>query len=901
MSITEQELVTVVLPHGQPILEWRPPSTPLEPVVRDRQLAIFQRSQQAPQDWLLELAAEEPSVVLSPSLSFWQGLVSRFIHQLCRIPEIEEWRGLAEVSLTDEEGEALLAEMPPMDGAEYLDVASLRHCWAGLLASFSRQIAIFPGTVAEFIHRLRPEIQLVGRIYFHLVENKGGEAPFAFLATYATRVNDSGQSQHLPLKFALQEYQDDQQKLLELLSTVQRAAAESALLTNLLESDELFHPLAWSAVEAFAFLQEIPLYEASGILCRIPNWWKGKAKGVRLTLRVGQDRPPVLGLSALLDFSPRLLLGDEEISIEEARRLLADAEGLAFIKNKWVEVDQVKLAELLAAYERAQAITDRQGVTLAEAMRLLLNPQGILGLGFAGQDEVVSISHGQWLEGVFATMRRPEASPELVPDARFAATLRPYQAAGLRWLAFLHSLGFGACLADDMGLGKTMQILAFFNLLTAAGGPKKPSLLVLPASLIANWEAEIERFFPSLSYAVAHPGRSQADHGLPPSLGTVASLDLVITTYAMVGRYDWLRETAWHLVILDEAQAIKNPATKQSRAVKALSADNRICMTGTPVENHLSDLWSLFDFINPGLLGNAKEFATYSKRLARAGEGAGYGALRRLISPFILRRMKSDKAIIQDLPAKVELKAWADLSRKQVALYQEMVERMMESVRDVEGIQRKGMVLAAITKFKQLCNHPDQYAGRDGYAEAESGKFSRLREICETIHDKREKVLIFTQFKEMAEPLARFLSTIFERPGLVLHGSVPVARRKEIVSQFQNEPYAPFLVLSLKAGGVGLNLTAANHVIHFDRWWNPAVENQATDRAFRIGQTRGVMVHKFLTRGTIEEKIDAMLEQKARLADEVIAGNGGEGWLTELDNQALREMVSLTPFPSDGA
>ena len=316
-------------------------------------------------------------------------------------------------------------------------------------------------------------------------------------------------------------------------------------------------------------------------------------------------------------------------------------------------------------------------------------------------------------------------------------------------------------------------------------------------------------------------------------------------------------------------------------------------MTGTPVENRLSDLWSLFDFVNSGLLGTSKEFKAFSKGLADHPDG--YGKLRQMLQPFILRRVKSDKAIISDLPDKIEVKAWAELSKKQLVLYQQVITTISENLENATGIQRKGLVLGALMKFKQICNHPDQYTGTGSYLAKDSGKFKRLEEICTAIYAKRERVLVFTQFKELTEPLACFLAEIFERDGLVLHGSVPVAKRKKIVEAFQDDDYIPFMVLSLKAGGVGLNLTRANHVIHFDRWWNPAVENQATDRAFRIGQQKNVMVHKFISKGTIEEKIDNMLMKKAALADDVVASSG-ETWLTEMDNAELTELFTLVTY-----
>ncbi|MEA3333405.1 MAG: SNF2-related protein, partial [Pseudomonadota bacterium] len=583
--------------------------------------------------------------------------------------------------------------------------------------------------------------------------------------------------------------------------------------------------------------------------------------------------------------------------------------------NKWIAVDPDKLRETLAVYEKARELGADAGLTLLEAMRLSINPEKLLG---AETDELLSgISNGTWLQTVIQKLAQPQSLDPIKTDKTFKAKLRAYQQEGLNWLFYLHKLKFGACLADDMGLGKTLQVLAFLNALkkeqskirelkpeniisknlkTAKKSAKKAvvaassSLLIIPASLLANWSNEIDTFFPNLRYFAAHPDLHKP--GKVPELNSeeLNEFDLVITTYALVQRYQWLQDYSWNYVILDEAQAIKNPGTKQTLAVKKLNAVNRIIMTGTPVENRLSDLWSLFDFINPGLLGNAKEFSRFSKNLSRNPDG--YAGLRKMVSPFILRRLKADKSIIADLPDKVEVKTWAAMSKKQTVLYSEILKGISHAIEHSEGIQRRGIILAALMKFKQLCNHPAQYLGSDLFTEKESGKFSRLREVCETIYEKRERVLVFTQFKEMTAPLSRFLATIFKREGLVLHGSVPVGKRKELIEKFQGRDYIPFFVLSLKAGGVGLNLTAANHVIHFDRWWNPAVENQATDRAFRIGQKKNVMVHKFLTKGTIEEKIDAMLTQKANLSNEVVAASG-ENWITEMNNDELLKMFTL--------
>ncbi len=892
MSKTSKtELAAVLMPDGSIQLEWAQPvvGDPM-PSSRSLQHEIYGRYVDEPEEWLFFLGFCAKSIPLSPSLAFWRTYSSLFIQKLKRTPGLEELGAHAVIPLADEERGHLLESAPLMQGEEYLTVATLTKLWEALHETFYRQREAFGGTVADFFKEYGPDLHLVGRIYFHLVENKDHALPFAFLATYSTRLNEAGESRHLPLKHALEEYKDDNEKLLKLLVTVDDAAQKSELVAALRDSGELFYPLAWSSQEAYVFLREIPIYEEAGILCRIPNWWKKKSAALTMQVRIGEKTPSMVGMNALLDFSPRLLIGDTEISEEEARRLLRESEGLAFLKNKWVAVDPEKLRQTLEAFAKASALNAEEGMTLLGALRLSVNPQNLLGEAAA---DIADVSHGEWLQTVFGQLQRPESMARVKTSRAFAARLRHYQQDGLNWLFYLHKMRLGACLADDMGLGKTVQILAFLDALKveAKKAKKTPaSLLVIPASLLANWSAEIENFAPQLSVFVAHPAchRPAKVPALPAA--KLDALDLVITTYALAQRYAWLQEYTWNYVILDEAQAIKNPGTRQTRAVKSLAAANRIIMTGTPVENRLSDLWSLFDFINPGLLGNAKEFGDFSKKLANHPDG--YAGLRRVVSPFILRRLKTDKSIISDLPDKVEMKSWAAMSKKQTVLYGEVVAGIREALEQTEGIQRKGLILSALIKFKQLCNHPSQYLGLDHFDEKESGKFQRLREICETIHEKRERVLVFTQFKEMTGPLARFLATIFNREGLVLHGSVPVGKRKELVETFQGREYVPFFVLSLKAGGVGLNLTAASHVIHFDRWWNPAVENQATDRAFRIGQQKNVMVHKFLTRGTIEEKIDLMLTAKAKLSDEVVAASG-ENWLTEMSNEELFELLTL--------
>jgi non-specific serine/threonine protein kinase len=441
-------------------------------------------------------------------------------------------------------------------------------------------------------------------------------------------------------------------------------------------------------------------------------------------------------------------------------------------------------------------------------------------------------------------------------------------------------------------LGKTIQVLALLLTLRRQDDGNAPSLLVAPASLLANWASESARFAPSLRVMVAHPSFTSSDRLKAMTPEDVVTTDLVVTSYGSLPRLEWLQKTRWRLAVLDEAQAIKNPNAKQTRAVKALQSEGRIALTGTPIENNLRDLWSIFDFINPGLLGSSKGFADFVKRLA-AQEPVSYAPLRKLAAPYILRRLKTDRSVIADLPDKTEVQAFCPLTKKQAALYQAAVAELEERLRAAsDDIARRGLVLSMLMRLKQICNHPAQWLGDGAYLDEDSGKFARLFEIAETIASRQEKLLVFSQFKEIIPPLENLLARAFGRPGLVLHGETAVGKRKALVAKFQEDDRSPFFVLSLKAGGAGLNLTAASHVVHFDRWWNPAVENQATDRAFRIGQKRNVLVHKFVCRGTIEERIDQLIESKRQLAQEFLAG-GSEINLTGMNDQEVLDLVKL--------
>jgi non-specific serine/threonine protein kinase len=755
-------------------------------------------------------------------------------------------------------------------GIEHVDERWMEEIWNGMRAVADGEIESFGGSVADYLHGKNSSVNVAGRVFFHLVENRGDESPFAFLSTYSTGSREK--VSHLPLRNALLEYRDEQDKLLALLSTVSRAMERSEFISELAESGELFSPLRLSSDEAYIFLKEVPLYEECGVICRIPDWWKRK-NGVRVSVKVGDSPPSFVGLDAIVSFDAEFYLGDERMSREEIEELLTRTAGLSLIKGKWVEVDHEKLKSALEAFDRAAAMED---LTFAEAMRLQLN------IGAMQQEEgdaALEITNGEWLEAVKDRLQNPARIGDLSAGSGFRGSLRPYQQTGLNWLGQMMSLGFGALLADDMGLGKTVQILALLEHLRGRGDLK--ALLVIPASLLFNWESETEKFAPQLKYSVLHAGRRSFSQD---------EADLFITTYGMVSKIGELKDVKWDLIVLDEAHAIKNAGAKQTRAIKELKSTLRIAMTGTPVENRSADLWSIFDFLNRGLLGSAKEFSNLTKELR--SNVRGYSRLRDIVSPFILRRLKTDKSVISDLPDKIELKAYTGLTKKQVVLYGSFLKEIERSLEDASGIARKGVVLASIMKLKQICNHPDQYLGQNSFDASQSGKFEKLAQICETIAEKRERVLVFTQFKEMTSPIADFLETVFSRRGLVLHGGTPVKKRGEIVERFNGADYVPYMVLSLKAGGVGLNLTGANHVIHFDRWWNPAAENQATDRAFRIGQRKNVLVHKFITSGTIEERIDDMLEEKQKMADDIV-GSSGETWITELGDDELMRLFRL--------
>ncbi|MBR4245652.1 MAG: DEAD/DEAH box helicase [Treponema sp.] len=861
-------------------------------------------------------------------LFLWQ-IADSFLTELSRTEGLELSRENTAVLLTDDLTENLLSSLPFAPGSENVNAEWIQALWAKLNGCFSYEIKNYSGTVALYLAEKDERLKVAERIFFHLVENKNDDAyPFSFLATYSTK-DEKGSIKHAPLKYALTEYKNDRDKILELLSCLNRAAEVSKLIGEFTASGEMFHPLRLTTNEAWQILRDIPKIEESGIVCRIPDWWKKSRQKARVSVSLTKKKS-LLGLDSILGMEGYLEVDGEKLTKAEIKKMLAMDEGLSLIKGKWVEVDHERLNLLLKEMEKYHG-----DITMMEALRMSLN-SGRTESDTKDEIDINAISNATWISELLRDLRSVSSTGKkaMKLPSSFKATLRPYQSKGYEWLYKMTACNFGACLADDMGLGKTVQVLAFLESIRQ-DAPDSKILLVVPASLLGNWQNECKKFAPLLPLKILHPSASrnvekekhhagkEAHHagntsrhaGLKNCHSELDSASLLlnqvqndssviqngnfpflsITTYSMVSRMEDLQETEWDLVILDEAQAIKNPSSKQTKSIKSLKAKNRIALTGTPIENDLTNLWSLYDFLNKGLLGTSTEFKRFASSLKE--NPSGYSKLKTMISPFMLRRLKTDKSIISDLPEKIEMTDYVTLSKKQRVLYKKYVDdlaKLLEKAKqDDDPMKRRGLVLASLLKLKQICNHPDQFNGANGFSEKDSGKFEMLKDICQTIYEKRERVLVFTQFKEICPALDDYLCSVFGIRGFIIHGGTPISKRNKMVEEFQSDTYIPYMVISVKAGGTGLNLTNANHVIHFDRWWNPAVENQATDRAFRIGQTKNVMVHKFVSRGTIEEKIDELIKSKIELAQNVISADSGESWITEMSDSDLMKMFRL--------
>lgn len=609
-----------------------------------------------------------------------------------------------------------------------------------------------------------------------------------------------------------------------------------------------------------------------------------KRLGIKLEAAVQTAPKERLNLKSLLNYDLKLVIGEQILTKADFEKLLAQKSPLVEVNGEWIALQpaDVRAAQaiLVGNYEATQ-------LTVEDALRMSTGEHPILA-----KLPVVQFEASGVLEELINNIAQNQGIEPIAQPPGFLGTLRPYQARGVAWLSFLEKWGLGACLADDMGLGKTPQLLGFMLHLKAQGLLTQPSLIVCPTSVINNWEHEVKKFAPSLSVLIHHGDRRKKGTDFQKS---VKNKHLVITSYALIYRdLKTLSATPWQGIVLDEAQNIKNAQAKQSQAIRQLAADFRIALTGTPVENRLAELWSILEFLNPGFLGTQQFFQRrFATPIEKFGDRESLQVLRSLVRPFILRRLKTDRDIIQDLPEKQEMDVFCGLSAEQAQLYQTLVEQSLAEIEAATGIQRRGLILTLLLKLKQLCNHPAQLLKEKSISAGDrSGKLLRLEEMLEELVEEGDRALVFTQFAEWGKLLQPYLTQKLGREVLFLYGSTPREQRQAMVDRFQDDPNGPpIFILSLKAGGTGLNLTRANHVFHIDRWWNPAVENQASDRAFRIGQKRNVQVHKFICTGTLEEKINEMLESKKQLAEQTV--DAGEQWLTELDTDQLRNLLIL--------
>jgi SNF2 family DNA or RNA helicase len=693
----------------------------------------------------------------------------------------------------------------------------------------------------------------------------------------------------------------------QLLADLGKAARIFPLLEKSLETARPTD-LEMETEDAYSFLrQSAPLLEQDGFGVLLPSWWQrpGNRLGIKLHLkdvpkRSGNVGPALFGLNSIVEYDWQLSLGENTLTESEFAELARLKVPLIRVRGEWIELRAEDIEAVIEFFRKNRD----QEMTLAEALRLSLGLGGDLTSQSLQDAEsplpVLGVQAEGRIKDMLSALSEPAGRMKLVPSPRdFRGTLRPYQLRGVSWLIYLNRLGLGACLADDMGLGKTIELIAFILREREDGeepggvrnseDSNSPVLLICPMSVAGNWQRELERFAPGLKVLMHHGLNRLSGQSFREA---AEETDVVITTYSLAQRDEEdLSAVSWGHVVLDEAQSIKNQSARQTQAIKRLKADQKIALTGTPVENRLSELWSIMDFLNPGYLGSFESFRKeFVLPIEKYSSKRRPQMLRSLIQPFVLRRLKTDATVIKDLPDKMEMKVNYNLTSEQATLYAAVVQEMLSRIESSEGMERRGLILAALTKLKQICNHPALFLQDGSPLEGRSGKLSRLEEMLDEVVAEGDKALIFTQFAGMGAMLRHQLQEKLGVEALFLHGKTSRKQREEMIQRFQ-AGRSPIFVLSLKAGGFGLNLTAANHVFHFDRWWNPAVENQATDRAFRIGQKKNVFVHKFVCLGTLEERIDQMIEQKKSLAESVIGA--GEAWLTELSNDALKEMFSL--------
>ncbi len=757
-------------------------------------------------------------------------------------------------------------------------------------------------TVEAWLSRLGEGWQQLGMLCFHLAENAGDaaqEAPFAFLATFVHKAGQDGKAKHAPLGLAPRLLAGDSAALLSLLRPLKTVASQNEFLAELINSQAVYKPCSWGARMAYRFLESLPLLEAAGIETRMVNLWKTRPPRVELEVQLDTaegggngkaDSSPSVNINSLLRFYPRVVLGDYNLTDEELEQLLAmDEDGLVRFRGEWIRLDRDKLQKLLDSWRQATRMA-AGGIPLLVGLRYLLGKRSEALPDLPPEEDGMRLALSARLALSLANLHFGQAEPQLSPQLE--GILRHYQRDGVRFLLNVTEAGFGACLADDMGLGKTLQVISWLVHLCntgTLGEGKGCALIVAPASLLTNWQEELRRFAPQLNVVLLHPyalGRADENYLRTNPAWLMRRAHVALTTYGIATRNELLAATEYSALVLDEAQAIKNADSLRAVAINRLNSPRRVAITGTPVENSLAELRSLFEFLNPGLLGTEKEFNAMVRDM-----GSDYTPLRRLVRPFMLRRLKSDPALLPELPPKTEQAAYCLLTPEQARLYAHEVESLRAIMAEPDPKVRLTLVLPILGRLKQICNHPAQYVGEAWFDPALSGKFTRLGHLARQIAAAGDCCLVFTQYRSMIEPLHEYLTDIFGAPGLMLHGGTPIGERKRLVEQFQAAGGPRFFVLSLKAAGTGLTLTRARHVIHFDRWWNPAVENQASDRAYRIGQQNPVVIHPLICRGTIEENIHNMLSRKSDMADSLLSG-GLEKLLLHLSGDELLALVA---------
>lgn len=762
-------------------------------------------------------------------------------------------------------------------------------------------IAIRPEIPDDFIYWQQWQQKLLGtqalstlHMGFQLLEADATAIDQWRLVFFLSSLNDPS------LKLDLADFWADKDHFHELLQQQFGLAIEQQILINLAQAARIY-PKCWQGMEgaepdsvqltmneAFEFLKESAwILEDAGFKIIIPAWLTPKGRRrAKVRLRSGGKvkSAPASGqayfsMETLTDYHYELAIGDETLTPEEWQQLIDAKAPLIYFRGQWMELDRDNMQDMLAFIQQ-------QNMSVPE-----LSVQELLKKLAEDADSFELDVHDS-LAQMLAKLS-DNSQLELIDNpAGLNAELRDYQKRGVAWLRYLENLGLNGCLADDMGLGKTMQVISLLVMEREQTKPG-PTLLIAPTSVIGNWQKEIEKFAPQLTTLIHHG--SDREQAVDAFKQRCLQHDLMITSYTLARKDSKLLGALhWHRVVLDEAQNIKNPKSAQTKAILKLNGDTRLALTGTPVENRLMDLWSIFNFLNPGYLGKQTHFRkSYELPVQRDNDQRQSAILKRLIQPFILRRLKTDKAIIKDLPDKIDNKIYCNLSKEQASLYEVVVQDVVTQLEAAEGIQRQGLMLSTLMKLKQICNHPMQFL-QDGsaFTPERSHKLERISEMLEEAMAQGDSVLVFTQFTEIGENLSRYLAKEKHYKTHYLHGGTPRNKRELMISDFQDPDTSPAVfILSLKAGGVGITLTQANHVFHFDRWWNPAVENQATDRAFRIGQKKNVFVHKFVTLGTLEERIDQMISDKQKMADSIVGND--ESWLTKLDNQAFKELIAL--------